>query len=178
MRFTTKQMTQAALIAAAYAVLTIAFAPISFGLVQFRISESFMLISALTPAGIPGLFIGCIIANLYGGLGIVDIAFGSIATLLAAILTYWMSQKLSEKFKKIKIFLLPLPSVIFNGIIVGGYLPLVVPEIRNMATSLPLVLAITIGSVMLGEFVVIYALGIPLYLAMKKTRIFRSDEGL
>jgi len=180
MRFTTRQITQAALIAAAYAVLTIAFAPISFGysLVQFRVSEAFMLIAALTPAAIPGLFIGCIIANLFGGLGFVDIAFGSIATLLAAIVTYYGSQRIPSGMLKIKPFLLPIPTILLNGIIVGSYLPFVVPEIRNLSSSFPIVLIISIGSVMLGELVITYLIGIPLYLAIKKSRIFRSDEGL
>lgn len=178
MRFTTKQITQAALIAAAYAVLTIAFAPISFGLVQFRISEAFMLIAALTPTAIPGLFIGCILANLYGGFGIIDIIFGSVATLLAALVTFYCSNLIPARMQKIKPFLLPIPTIVFNGIIVGGYLPFVIPEIRNMASSLPLVLAMTIGSVMIGELVVTYIIGIPLYIGMKKSRVFRSDEGL
>lgn len=178
MRFTTRQITQAALIAAVYAVMTIAFSPISFGLVQFRVSEAFMLIAALTPTAIPGLFIGCILANLFGGLGIVDIAFGSMATLLAALVTYYGSKRIPLKLQKIKPFLLPIPTVIFNGVIVGGYLPFVIPEIRNMAGSLNAVLAMSIGSVMLGELVITYLLGIPLYLAIKKTSIFRSDEGL
>ena len=177
-RFTTRQITQAALIAAVYTVLTIALAPISFGLVQFRISEALMLMAALTPSAIPGLFIGCILANLYGGLGIVDIAFGSIATLLAALVTYYGSRRIPERLDKLRLFLLPLPTIFFNGIIVGGYLPFVIPEIRGMAESLNVVLAMTIGSVMLGELAVTYMIGIPLYLGIRKTRIFRSDEGL
>jgi len=180
MRFTTRQITLAALIAAIYVVLTIAFILpiISFGMVQFRISEALMLLAALTPAAIPGLFIGCIIANLYGGFGLVDIAFGSIATLLAALVTYYGGRKIPANLQKIKPFLLPIPTIVFNGIIVGGYLPFVVPEIREMASSLPLVLLISIGSVMIGELVVTYLIGIPLYLGVKKTKIFRSDEGL
>jgi len=178
MRFTTRQITQAALIAAVYTVLTIAFIPISFGLVQFRISEAFMLIAALTPTAIPGLFIGCVLSNIFGGLGILDIAFGSIATLLAALATYYGSKKMPAKLQKVKPFLLPIPTILFNGVIVGGYLPFVIPEIRELADSLSVVLAMSIGSVMLGEFVVTYLIGIPLYLAIKKTTIFRSDEGL
>ena len=178
MKFTTKQITQAALIAAVYAVLTIAFAPISFGLVQFRISEALMLMAAITPTAIPGLFIGFILANLFGGIGFVDIAFGSVATLLAALVTYYGGRKLPERLSKVKPFLLPIPTIFFNGIIVGGYLPFVIPEIRNIAENFNVVLAMTIGSVMLGELVVTYFIGLPLYYGIKKTKIFRSDEGL
>lgn len=176
MRFTTRQITQAALIAAVYAVLTLAFIPISFGLVQFRIAEALMLIAALTPAAIPGLFIGCILANLFGGLGIADIAFGSLATLLAALATYYAAKRMPAGMSRIKPFLLPIPTILFNGIIVGGYLPFVIPEIRAMAETLEVVLAMSIGSVMLGELAVTYLIGIPLYLGIKKTKIF-SNEG-
>lgn len=178
MRYTTRQITQAAVIAAAYIVLTLAFAPISFGLVQFRVSEALMLLAAVTPTAIPGLFVGCILANLLGGFGLVDIIFGSLATLIAAVLTHHLSVKLPARFHKIKLLLLPLPTIIANGIIVGGYLPFLIPEIRALSDSLGTVLAISIGSVMLGELVVTYILGIPLYLGIKRTRIFRSDEGL
>lgn len=179
MRYTTRQITQAAVIAAAYLVLTFAFAPISFGLVQFRFAESLMLLTAITPTAIPGVFVGCILANLIaGGMGIIDIVFGSLATLIAAILTHLLSVKMPEKFHKIKLLLLPLPTIIINGLIVGGYLPFLIPDIRALSDSLAIVLAITIGSVMLGELVVTYVLGIPLYLGIKRTKIFRSDEGL
>ena len=88
----TKFWVQAALIGAIYAVLTIAFAPISYGQIQVRISEALTVLPFFTPAAIPGLFIGCIIANLYGGNGIIDIVFGSLATLGAAALSYKMGK--------------------------------------------------------------------------------------
>ncbi len=178
MRFTTRQITQSAIIAALYLVITIAFAPISYSLVQFRISESLMLLAALTPSAIPGLFIGCVIANLYGGLGFIDIAFGSIATLLAAMLTWYIAKKTASMKRNIRLSLLPMPTVVVNGIIVGGYLPFIIPEIRDLSESFILVLGISIGSVMLGQLVVTYLLGIPLYLAIKRTGVFTSDEYL
>jgi uncharacterized membrane protein len=77
----------AGLIAAVYAVLTAALAPISFGVYQVRIAEALTVLPFLTPAAIPGLFIGCLIGNLFGGLGWLDIVFGSTITLLAALAT-------------------------------------------------------------------------------------------
>ena len=71
-----------AVIAALYVVLTIIFAPISFGSAQLRIAEALTILPMFTPAAVPGLFIGCIIANFIGGGIIVDIIFGSIATLI------------------------------------------------------------------------------------------------
>ena len=81
-------ITCAAAIAAVYVVLTLVFAPISYGEVQVRISESLTILPFFTPAAVPGLFIGCLIANITGGAIIWDIIFGSVATLIGAIGTY------------------------------------------------------------------------------------------
>ncbi len=81
-------LVQAALIGAIYVVLTLVFAPFSYGEVQVRISEALTILPYFTPAAIPGLFVGCIIANILGGCIPVDIIFGSIATLLGAVFTY------------------------------------------------------------------------------------------
>ena len=78
---------QAALIAAVYVVLTLVFAPFSYGEIQVRISEALTILPFFTPAAIPGLFVGCILANLLGGAIPLDIAFGSIATLIGAVFT-------------------------------------------------------------------------------------------
>ena len=86
---------QASLIAAIYAAITIALAPISYGQIQVRVAEALTILPAFTPAAIPGLFVGCIVANLYGGGGIIDVVFGSLATLMAAYLSYKMPKKWS-----------------------------------------------------------------------------------
>ena len=83
-------LTESAVIAAIYALLTVIFAPISYGLLQVRISEALTVLPAYTPAAIPGLFAGCLIANIIGGNGLLDIIFGSLATLIAAFLSYKM----------------------------------------------------------------------------------------
>ena len=81
-------LVQSAMIAAIYVVLTIVFAPISFGQIQFRIAEALTILPAFTPAAIPGLFVGCLIGNILGGAILPDIIVGSMATLLGAIFTY------------------------------------------------------------------------------------------
>ena len=81
-------LVQAAAIGAIYVVLTLVFAPLGFGEVQIRFAEALTVLPYFTPAAIPGLFVGCIIANFLGGALPVDILFGSIATLLGAIFTY------------------------------------------------------------------------------------------
>ena len=75
-----------ALIAAIYVVLTMIFAPISFGPIQVRIAESLTAFLMFTPAAVPGLFVGCLIANILGGAVLPDVIFGSLATLIGAVL--------------------------------------------------------------------------------------------
>ena len=78
-------LTQAAMIAAIYVVLTMIFAPFSFGEVQVRVAEALTILPIFTPAAIPGLFVGCLIGNITGGAVLPDIIFGSIATLIGAV---------------------------------------------------------------------------------------------
>lgn len=148
-----KFMVQGALIAALYAVLTIALAPISYGQIQVRVSEALTILPFFTPAAIPGLFIGCVIANIYGGVGILDIIFGSLATLIAALLSWKMPK-----------YLVPLPPVIANGVIVGATL--------SYVYQLPLVE--TMLWVALGEAIACYVLGYLLLTQLDrvKDRIF------
>jgi uncharacterized membrane protein len=145
----------AAFIAAIYAVLTIAFAPLSYGQIQVRFAEALTILPFFTPAAIPGLFVGCILANFFGPGGMVDVIFGSAATLIAAYLSYKMPAK----------WLVPLPPIIANGIIIGYML--------NYLYQLPLL--ITIGWVALGELISCYFIGYPLLLLLEKyrDRIFR-----
>ena len=159
----TKFLVQAAVIGAIYAVLTIAFAPISFGhnIFQFRIAEALTILPAFTPSAIPGLFVGCIVANMIGGFGPIDIVFGSLATLAAAYLSYRL------KSKKI---LIPLPPVILNALIVGTYLYYIYISTQNIPTSLIAV----IGWVALGQLGACYGLGYPLMLVLERyKRIFQ-----
>src|SRR5690554_1908236 len=89
-------LTRSAVIAAAYLVLTLPLPQIAFGHIQFRLAEALTVLAAITPSAIPGLFVGCLISNLMNpqNLGPVDIVFGSLATLLAAWLTWQMNVKL------------------------------------------------------------------------------------
>ena len=103
-------LTQAAMIAAIYVVLTYVFAPFSFGEVQVRISEALTILPLFTPAAIPGLFVGCLVGNILGGAILPDILFGSLATLIGAIFTYQLRGKSP--------FLAPLPPIAANTIVV------------------------------------------------------------
>jgi len=157
---------QAGIIAALYAVLTIVFAPISYGEIQVRISELLCVLPFFTPVAIPGLFIGCLIANLFSISGMVwsDVVFGSLATLLGAICAYLLGRLNSKHW----IWLAPLPEVLFNTIAV----PLVIKYGYGSVTGLFMIALF----VFIGEVISCYVLGIPFAFAVRKLapKIFRS----
>ncbi len=154
---------QAALIAAIYAAVTYFIAPISFGAQQFRISEALTVLPVLTPAAIPGLTIGCLIANFNSPYGMVDVICGTLATLLAALCSR-LTRKI--RFKNIPFLSLLFP-VLFNGIIIGLEISIFLPEGFSWISF------ITMGSsVAFGEAVVCYLAGTPLFLALEKTKLF------
>ncbi|MEZ3488264.1 MAG: QueT transporter family protein [Lachnospiraceae bacterium] len=106
----TAYLSQAAMIAAIYVVLTYVFAPFSFGEIQVRIAEALTILPVFTPAAVPGLFIGCLIGNILGGAVLPDIIFGSIATLIGAFCTY--------QLRNHPPILAPLPPILANTVIV------------------------------------------------------------
>ncbi|MCI2058513.1 MAG: QueT transporter family protein [Oscillibacter sp.] len=111
-RFTTRQLAVAGITAALYAVLS-CFASvlqIAFGPIQCRFSEALCVLPFFFPETVPGLFIGCLVSNLLSPYGALDIVFGSLATLLAALWTRRMPCK----------WLAPLPPVVCNAVLVGG----------------------------------------------------------
>lgn len=169
MKKNTQWIVQGALIGALYVVLTVAVAPIGFGAVQFRISEALTILPLFTPAAVPGLFVGCIIANLIGmfmGLNLaIDILFGSLATLLAAILTRGLRRIKVKGFPALSF----LPPVVLNALIVGLELALFLPQDARVAFWFA---ALTVGG---GELAVVVVLGIPLYLVVRRLKIFRNE---
>ena len=149
-----------AAIAAIYVVLTLVFAPISYGEVQVRVSEALTILPFFTPAAIPGLFIGCIIANATGGSVILDIVFGSIATLIGAFGTY--------KLRKNR-WLAPLPPIIANTVIV--------PLVLRYGYGVPLPLPMLMVFIAIGEIISCYVMGELLLTVLLKYRnvIFNSQ---
>ena len=141
-RFNAKFMAQGAIIAAMYAALTILFAPISYGAVQVRISEAFTILPLFTPAAIPGLFIGCLLANILGGAIVWDIIFGSIATLIGAAGGYLL------RFNR---WLVPIPAIVSNSIII--------PLILKYGYSIEMSLWLLIVYIAIGEIISCYLLG-------------------
>lgn len=144
-----RKMIIGALIAALYATLTILLAPISFPAVQFRVAEALGILPVFTPVAIPALFLGCYVSNIIN-MNIIDIVFGSLATLLSAYLT----RKLRGN-----IFLAVLPPIFINGIIVGFYIGYPTGSIETILLFM--------ASVAAGQAGVLFILGIPLYYLLK-----------
>ena len=153
MKLSTRHIAQVGIIASLYAALTIALAPISYGPIQIRISEALTVLPYLIPAAIPGLFVGCLVANVYGGLGLPDIIGGSTCTLLAAFLTYLISRTR-------KPILAPLPPVVINALGVSLYL--------HILFHLPYWL--TVAYIAVGQIGACFVLGYPLLLILLKRK--------
>ncbi len=146
-----KYLVVSAAIAAIYAVLTIVVMPINYGPIQCRISEAMTVLPIITPAGIPGLFVGCLVANIVSPVGAIDMVVGSIASLIAALLTY--------KLRRNK-WVAMLPPVLVNAVMIGTMLY----YYYNVEYSL-VVCMITVG---VGQLVACYVLGIPLLKLLEK----------
>ncbi len=105
-------ITQAAIIAALYVVLTYLanLLGLASGAIQVRFSEALTVLPAFMPSAIPGLFIGCLLSNILTSANILDIVFGSLATLLGALGTYILARKIK--------WLAPIPPIVANGLII------------------------------------------------------------
>ena len=137
-----QRLTQAAAIAALYVVLTMLFAPISFGPMQVRIAEILTILPLFTPAAVPGLFVGCLLANLLGGAVVLDVVFGSLATLIGAALGYVLRRNR---------WLVPLPAIAANTVIV--------PLVLRCGYGIDLPLYLSAIYVAVGEVIGCFVLG-------------------
>lgn len=169
----TRNLVRIAMIAAIYTVLTLVIAPLSFGVVQFRISECLTVLPAFTVLGIPGLTLGCCLSNLVGAMlgmnptGYLDAVIGSIATLLAAFCS-WQLGKCPNRWARY--LLVPLPPVFFNGLIVGG---LELGLLFNQGGASAAAFWFNAGSVALGEAVICYTLGILMMVLLGRKDFYR-----
>ena len=183
---TTRSIAQTGIIAAAYAACTLVallfLGSLAWGPVQFRVSEALCALALITPAAIPGLTLGCAIANVAnivisgtGALGLLDVVFGSLATLVGASFTW--------KMRKHPLVALAGP-VLANALIVPAYLPLLLQgigfytipftSISLDGAYLPMYLfgLVTTGA---GEAVIMYALGYPLQRALCRAPFIRRE---
>ncbi len=160
------RMVKGAMIAALYVALGVVFAPISFRAVQMRVAEALTLLPVFSPMAIGGLTLGCALTNFYGMvtgtsiLGLLDIFFGSLATLVAAWMT-WKLRKITWKGLRI---LSPLPPILVNGVVIGWELMTAMAGGWNFPIFLTNAL-----SVAAGQLVPCYVLGLVLVYWMQKT---------
>lgn len=152
-------MAYAAVIAAIYVVLTMIFAPISFGPVQFRISEILCILPFFTPAAVPGLFLGCLLSNLLCGAAALDVVFGSLATLIGAVGSYALRRRK---------WAVCLPPIMANTVII--------PWVLRYAYGSPDLIPIAMVTVGIGEILAIGVLGNILLVTLERYRyvIFRN----
>ena len=170
-KFSTRDLTLAAMVAALYAVMGY-FGNIfglTFGPVQFRFAEALTVLPFLFPVTVPGLFVGCLIVNLLSPYGPLDIVVGSAATLLAA---FWTSRVRNK-------WLAPLPPVICNTVLVGFTIGWA--EAGGFTAALPMAWLVNGLSVGLGELGVCYILGLLLLELLPRISYFKpmlADKSL
>lgn len=153
----TKYLVQSGVIAAIYVVLAQVFGFMGFGPIQFRIAEALTVLPFFTPAAIPGVFIGCLLANILYGAVLLDVVFGSLTTLLAAYLSY--------RLRKNK-WLVTLPPILLNAAII--------PFVLKYGYGVPDGVPFMMGTIFIGQFIVVGIIGMVLLHALLplKDKIF------
>ena len=159
-KFTTRDLSLAAIIAAVYAVLTLILPIPPFTGIQVRLSEALTVLPFLFPAAAPGLVIGCFIANLFSPYPL-DIVVGTAATLIACILTQYMPNR----------YLAPLPPVLCNAFIVGAEIAWFETGFTSAFWPAYAFNAFTVG---FGELLACYILGSLLLAVLPRVYVFRS----
>jgi uncharacterized membrane protein len=184
MKLTTRRIAFAGILAAVYAALTVATSSFAYGPVQFRIAEALAVFCCFTPAAIPGMVVGCMAANLASFVSAWDFAIGSTATLLACLVTWFMSKALRSEEplggqtaaegtrrrrlagrRLLLVFLVPLPTILFNAVIVGAEIAWFFDD-RAFLTAWCMN-GLSVGA---GEAAVLYVLGVPLLIWLLKDR--------
>lgn len=164
----TKRLCRAGIIAALYVALTYVFAPFAFGPLQIRPAEALCILALLYPEAIPALWVGCMLSNIASPFFLYDVFIGSLATLLAAFVAYLVGRFI--KNIPLKIILGGLPTVLFNAAII----PLIIVFLCGGGEGFPsawIAYLTYAGSIALTEAVWVYALGTPLFLAVRKLKL-------
>ncbi|MEG1012491.1 MAG: QueT transporter family protein [Ruthenibacterium sp.] len=170
-RSNTKKLVRCALIAALYAAISLALTPITYGMMQARISEALTLLPILTPDAIAGVALGCFLTNLAGMftganiLGALDLVFGTAATLCAALCT--------RRLRHVRTAGLPVlaavPPVLLNAVVVGAELTWL-----TAGTFVWPVFLVQAAWVALGQTLSCFVLGLPLIRLIEKTPALRA----
>ncbi len=169
MKITTHFIVKTAAVAAIYTVVTLGLAFMSYGNIQFRVSEIMTLLAFFDPTYIGGLTLGCFLANLLGPNGLPDALIGTPATLISVI-AIAITGKITKQ-SKVGLIIASLWPTLFNGLIIGYLL--------HKMFNLPIFL--TMLEVAVGEFVVITLIGVPVFLLLLSkykhllTTIFKNN---
>ena len=156
-------LTQAAVIAALYVALTYVSNALglAYGAIQFRLSEILTVLPVFTPAAIPGLTIGCILANITSPFGVIDIVCGSVASLLAALCTYALKNVCIKGLPVLAV----IPPVLFNAVIIG----LEIWYLEGRVAEIFIISALEIAA---GQIVMCVAIGLSFIRIIRKTGVF------
>ena len=164
--FNSRALARAGIIAALYTALTYVFQPVAYGAFQIRPAEALCILPIFFIEAIPGLFVGCALANIWSPNGIYDVVLGSPTTLFAAIITFIIGLALRRNLGSV--ILGGIPPVLFNAIVIPFVL-----VIGNEAMPIEAYWT-TFGEIALTQCVWVYALGLPLYYGVKRLR----DKGV
>ena len=161
MKKKTKTLSRAGVFAGLYVALSLLIMPLSFGFVQVRLAEGLCLLPLIFPEAVPALFIGCIISNLVGGCMLLDVIFGSLITLVAALLSWFVGRLFKRTALKI---------------IIGGLFPvllnaLLLPVVWYFCYGgLKYIYIVQAAIILAGQAFSVYAVGTPILLACKKLK--------
>jgi uncharacterized membrane protein len=168
-KFSTVMLCRAGVIAALYAVLTWAMGDLAFGPIQIRPAEALTILPLFFVEAVPGLYVGCMLANLMSGYGVYDIFVGSLATLLAAGLTFGAGKLIKNDIIKV---------------IVGGFFPIIcnafiIPAVFILAGAEDIAYWAEFGIMAATEAIWVYVIGVPLFFAIralqkKNVRVMQS----
>lgn len=163
MKLSTKKMVFGALVGALYAALTLAIPFMSFLPNQLRVSEALTVLPYFSSYSVVGIFVGCLVSNILSPYGVLDIVIGSLASLIAALFTYYIGRS-NFRYKKI---IAPLPAVIVNAIMIGWLI--------SYSSNTPfMVNAISVG---FGQLLSCYILGLPLLFFIDKNSKLKDYLG-
>lgn len=152
----TQKIVRTSLIAAIYAVITMAIAPLGYGPIQFRVSEMLVLLAFINPFYTAGLTLGCLVANIFGGVGMLDIVFGTLATFISCK-GIELTRKLIKK-DTLSLIIASLWPAVINGIIISLVL--------TYSVGAPFY--ITMGQIALSEFIIVTIIGVPVFKLLKQ----------
>jgi uncharacterized membrane protein len=167
----TRKIAVVGMTAAAYVAITLAIAPLSYGLVQFRISELLNLLVFLNPIFAPGVVLGCFIANMFSPYALFDMIFGTLGT-LASVLLILLVKKMFQSRQTLGLLTASFMPVVGNFIIGAALGVLTWYDGDGVGLSLFNNILIWIGAVSVGQIGVCVVVGFPLFLILMRNKWF------